>query len=123
LAGPKTTSKAADEVESVGRESVTNPMSWMGGPKGMKTIQKSEDLASKKLSKAERAKERTSGQIPDSVTNGGAVGIKKGGAIKKYAKGGSVSSASSRGDGIAIRGKTKGTMAVMCGGGMYKGKK
>ena len=38
---------------------------------------------------------------------------------KKMAKGGS---ASSRGDGIAQRGKTKGTM-VMCGGGMAKGKK
>ena len=37
-------------------------------------------------------------------------------------KGGKVSSASSRGDGIAQRGKTKGTM-VMCGGGMAKGKR
>jgi hypothetical protein len=37
-------------------------------------------------------------------------------------KGGSVSSASSRGDGIAQRGKTKGTM-IMCGGGMARGKK
>jgi hypothetical protein len=36
-----------------------------------------------------------------------------------YAKGGS---ASSRGDGIAQRGKTRGMM-VMCGGGMAKGKK
>jgi len=36
-----------------------------------------------------------------------------------YKKGGSVSSASSRADGIAQRGKTKGTI-VMCGGGMYK---
>jgi hypothetical protein len=34
-----------------------------------------------------------------------------------YAKGGS---ASSRADGIAKRGKTKGTMVAMCGGGMYK---
>jgi len=33
--------------------------------------------------------------------------------------GGSVSSASKRADGIAQRGKTKGTI-VMCGGGMYK---
>ena len=40
-------------------------------------------------------------------------GMKKGGAVK---------SASSRADGIAQRGKTKGTI-VMCGGGMYKGKK
>jgi len=37
--------------------------------------------------------------------------------------GGSVSSASKRGDGIASKGKTKGTMVAMCGGGMYKGKK
>lgn len=40
-------------------------------------------------------------------------GMKKGGAVK---------SASSRADGIAQRGKTKGTV-VMCGGGMYKGKR
>ena len=37
-------------------------------------------------------------------------------------KGGKVSSASSRGDGIAQRGKTRGKM-IMCGGGMIKGKK
>jgi len=37
-----------------------------------------------------------------------------------YAKGGNVSSASKRADGIAARGKTKGTMVAMCGGGMYK---
>jgi hypothetical protein len=37
-------------------------------------------------------------------------------------KGGKVSSASARGDGIAQRGKTKGTM-IMCGGGYAKGKK
>lgn len=39
-----------------------------------------------------------------------------------YKKGGKVSSASKRADGIAQRGKTRGTM-VMCGGGMTKGKK
>lgn len=38
---------------------------------------------------------------------------------KKMAKGGS---ASSRADGCATKGKTKGTI-VMCGGGMMKGKK
>jgi hypothetical protein len=36
--------------------------------------------------------------------------------------GGKVSSASKRGDGIAQKGKTRGTM-VMCGGGMTRGKK
>jgi hypothetical protein len=45
--------------------------------------------------------------------------MKRGGAVKKMASGGS---ASSRADGIAQRGKTKGTM-VMCGGGMARGKK
>jgi hypothetical protein len=35
-------------------------------------------------------------------------GMRKGGAVKKYASGGSVSSASKRADGIAQRGKTKG---------------
>lgn len=40
---------------------------------------------------------------------------------KRMAKGGSTSSASSRADGIAQRGKTRGTM--MCSGGMAKGKK
>jgi hypothetical protein len=39
--------------------------------------------------------------------------------VESKAKGGKISSASSRADGIAQRGKTKGTM-VMCGGGMYK---
>jgi hypothetical protein len=34
---------------------------------------------------------------------------KRGGAVKKYAKGGSVS-ASSRGDGCATKGKTRGKM-------------
>ena len=36
--------------------------------------------------------------------------MKKGGAVKGYAKGGSVGSASRRADGIAQRGKTKGRM-------------
>ena len=39
-----------------------------------------------------------------------AFGMKKGGATKKMASGGSTSSASSRADGIAQRGKTKGRM-------------
>ena len=37
-----------------------------------------------------------------------AMNKKKGGAVKKYAKGGSVSSASKRADGCATKGKTKG---------------
>jgi hypothetical protein len=41
---------------------------------------------------------------------------------KRMAKGGSTGSASSRADGCATKGKTKGTM-VMCGGGMARGRK
>ena len=37
-----------------------------------------------------------------------------------YAKGGKVGSASKRADGIATKGKTRGTMVTMCGGGMAK---
>ena len=37
-------------------------------------------------------------------------GMKHGGKVKKYAKGGSVSSASKRADGCAIKGKTRGKM-------------
>jgi hypothetical protein len=51
--------------------------------------------------------------------SGKTMSAKKGGMINKMASGGS---ASSRGDGIAQRGKTRGTM-VMCGGGMAKGKR
>ena len=42
-----------------------------------------------------------------------------GASVSKKAKGGT---ASSRADGIATKGKTKGTMVAMCGGGMYKRK-
>jgi len=47
---------------------------------------------------------------PIAVQRAGSLQMKKGGKVKAYAKGGSVSSASSRGDGIAQRGKTKGRM-------------
>jgi hypothetical protein len=39
-----------------------------------------------------------------------AFGMKKGGTVKKMASGGSVSSASKRADGIAVKGKTRGKM-------------
>jgi len=43
----------------------------------------------------------------DQSMSAGMAGMKKGGAVKK-AKGGTVSSASKRGDGCAVKGKTKG---------------
>lgn len=62
---------------------------------------------------------------PDDASAGKAVAKKDqpeqlgSGIVVKKAKGGT---ASARADGIAQRGKTKGTL-VMCGGGMSKGKK
>jgi hypothetical protein len=49
-------------------------------------------------------------------------GYKGGGSVEKFAKGGSVSSASSRADGCAVRGKTKGMISKMKSGRMYGGK-
>jgi len=51
------------------------------------------------------------GQAPRKIGNEPLkIGMKKGGAVKKMASGGKTSSASSRGDGIAQRGKTRGRM-------------
>jgi len=47
------------------------------------------------------------GAVPGTYASGMG-GMKKGGTVKKMAKGGSTSSASKRGDGCAIKGKTKG---------------
>jgi hypothetical protein len=44
-------------------------------------------------------------------------GLRKGLKDEGYKKGGKVSSASSRGDGCAVKGKTKGTMITMKNGG------
>lgn len=35
MGGPKNVGKFAEDVPSAGREAVTNPMAWMAGPKGM----------------------------------------------------------------------------------------
>jgi hypothetical protein len=75
--------KQASEVAAKGREEVTNPLMWMAGPK-----------------KASKFKEPKKG-MSEADTSGGAVG---------YKRGGGVSSASSRADGIAQRGRTKGRM-------------
>jgi hypothetical protein len=44
------------------------------------------------------------------MKKGGVVKMAKGGTVKKFASGGSVSSASRRADGIAVKGKTRGRM-------------
>jgi hypothetical protein len=58
---------------------------------------------------------------PDSVPVDEPVSSPAPAGMPAMKKGGSVGSASKRADGIAQRGKTKGTM-VMCGGGMARGK-
>jgi len=127
---------------------VTNPNAWAAGPKGMEKIAETEGRAAaaearaataaakKKAAQAKKdAKDPVMSARPGADQARSAskyetdepmdisFGYKKGGVVKKFAKGGSVSSASSRADGIAIRGKTKGTISKMRGGGMYKGKK
>jgi hypothetical protein len=54
--------------------------------------------------------------MPPAMPPGGAppMGMKKGGSVKKMSSGGS---ASSRADGCATKGKTKGTQVRMAGGG------
>lgn len=79
-------------LKASGRESVTNPLSWMAGPKNAKNFRPKKNA----LSEAD--------------TTGGAIGAKRGGMIKKMASGGMTSSASKRGDGIAQKGKTRGRM-------------
>ena len=79
----ETVAKQAAEVASKGREEVTNPLMWMAGPK-----------------KASKFKEPKKG-LSEADTSGGAIG---------YKRGGGVSSAASRADGIAQRGRTKGRM-------------
>jgi hypothetical protein len=49
--------------------------------------------------------------------------LKKGGMAMKKMAGGGLSAGHKAADGVASKGKTKGTMVSMCGGGMYKGKK
>jgi len=112
MAGPKNAGKFSGEVPSAGREAVTNPMAWMGGPKNMGKFEEAAPSAIDKakeaaLKFAERFKKKP---LSEADTTGGAVGYKRGGKVKGYASGGSVSSASRRADGIATKGKTRGKM-------------
>jgi hypothetical protein len=112
MAGPKNAGKFSGEVPAAGRESVTNPMSWLAGPKN---ADKFKEAAPSAMDKAKAAAEKFADRfrkkpMSEADTTGGAgkFGYKRGGKTKGYASGGSVSSASSRGDGIATKGKTRG---------------
>ena len=84
MAGPKNATKFTGEVESAGREAVTNPMAWMAGPKGMKQF---EEAAPSMTSKAMDAAERLAARyrkkpLSEADTTGGAIGYKRGGKVK-----------------------------------------
>lgn len=97
---------------------LTGPSRQLTGPERQKQIEF--DRASEATGRSRRAAEgmsdaeatafrnRQNPRLSERDTTGGAIGYRKGGAVKKFASGGSVSSASSRGDGIAQKGKTRG---------------
>jgi len=87
-------------------------------PKSMRNLP-SEDSDRNPPVKVPRSMRSLSGMAGRSGYDEAGNEMKRGGAVKKMSSGGS---ASSRADGIAQRGKTRGTM-VMCGGGMSKGKR
>lgn len=143
--------KNLEEVRNVAmpgrKEAVMNPSAWAGGPKAMDKIAQAEGRAAAAEARAAQAAAKKKAaqakrDAKDPVMNArpGAdkakpaskyetdeamdisFGYKRGGSVKKFAKGGSVSSASSRADGCAVRGKTKGMISKMKSGGMYGGK-
>jgi hypothetical protein len=80
---------------------------------GPRTMSKDVEKGSNKLLKhgesAVQKRGHTKGMEPKMAGNDiGTGAMKKGGKVKKYAAGGSVSSASKRADGVAMKGKTKG---------------
>jgi hypothetical protein len=81
----------------------------LAGRRGMKSGTRGE-RAEPTMGGTTRSPVRSMTAEEASFENEGGRYFKKGGATKKMASGGKVSSASSRGDGIAQRGKTKGRM-------------
>ena len=84
MAGPKNAGKFSGEVPAAGREAVTNPMSWMAGPKGMKQF---EEAAPSMTTRAMDAAERLAARfrkkpLSEADTAGGAIGYKRGGSVK-----------------------------------------
>jgi hypothetical protein len=95
LAGLYKMFKGGKKAASAGRELVTSPSKTAG------RVSKTAEAAYDKLKKSSFTKKKG-----DDVTD--VTAKKRGGAVKKYASGGMVSSASRRADGIATKGKTRG---------------
>ena len=116
--GGKAAGRALDEgYPELGKKIVDKTV----GPVIDKAVEKSRDKVELSKDAKRRVKEESDelDRINKSVDTRGdydyeptarLMGMKKGGAVKKMASGGSVGSASSRGDGCAQRGKTRGRM-------------
>jgi hypothetical protein len=96
--------RAKEAVEKV-KERLTSGREFSSKPAESKTSRSEEDSSVF----APGARELM-GRLKTRLTSGHEFGKKHGGKVHKYAKGGSVGSASKRADGIAMRGKTRGKM-------------
>ena len=95
----------AKEAIAKAKERLTSGREFSSKPAESKTSRSEEDSSVF----APGARELM-GRLKTRLTSGHEFGKKHGGKIHKYAKGGSVGSASKRADGIAMRGKTRGKM-------------
>lgn len=68
------------------------------------------DMSKVNKEAAKPTRDFTAMEMAQNLMSPGYNKLKKGGAVKKMAKGGSVSSASKRADGCAVKGKTKGRL-------------
>jgi hypothetical protein len=120
--GPNGEKPGAQEVnpfQPIGSSGFGGSMGGGSATDGLGQIDKGSQTVGTALQRAQQANKASS----EAIGGGGkpnvlgpafndmrSTAMKKGGKVKAYAKGGSVSSASSRGDGIAQRGKTRGRM-------------
>jgi len=128
-ADPKDKSNSAQLARLGAAFSYLNPFSYVEGVKrldpsevnkakgGKVTKGKTMKKPAKAKAKPFAATKFGAAMVKKSADTKGRAMVKKAGGGKCYAKGGSVSSASKRADGIAVRGKTKTSMTKMKKGG------
>lgn len=93
--------KAGDKSGSTQKGRSENPIQGTLDNAGRSTVRSDKEKMAAGAREVERRRQ-------EEKARKAGYGIKNGGAVKKYASGGSVSSASKRADGIAQRGKTRG---------------
>jgi hypothetical protein len=129
-ADPKDTSSAASRARFGAAMSYLNPFSYIENrarrqdPSEVNKAKGGKVTKGKTMKKPAKAKAKPfaatkfgAAMVKKSADTKGRAMVKKAGGGKCYAKGGSVSSASKRADGIAVRGKTKTSMTKMKKGG------